>query len=923
MKGNLLKKVISCVLGATMVTSMFVTGFSFASAEVGYINLDRTNFKITVPSAYGSNPSTYMLDGNKSTIWETDWSQGSTQLPAEILVDMGEVKENVSRVIYTPRQTDVNGKIKDYKVYAGETTDDMQLVSEGSWDWGSTNTEIAAKIDDAYADFDIPVNARYIKILVESATTKPPDPNQTITCAELNIAVEGEVEPPVPDGKIPQNEMSVEYVVSQYGGSPARNMLDGNKSTWWESDWSTSATYFEPGDYFIIDLGKVREDLSQIIFTPRQDNQNGHIFEFEIYTSAVEGDLTDTDIDNEANGFTLAGKGEWGSGTDDCTATFASRDARYVAVKVFSVGGDGNTITCGEFNAKTEAGVTVDVSALEGAIAVAQQAIIDTTNDIAKEKIQAALDAVGDVNLYVQEGVQAAADSLLETVETYATIGNVTTVKPGKVWVDNNGNAIQAHGGGILYDEKTKTYYWYGEHKGYENVPTGAETGNPGIGIGCYSSKDLLNWTYEGVALPVFNNPQLVDGTTTDDDVPMYVSEESDIYNNSPLPEFEGTASNYNGLMKSPYASFSALNSDEYIDELNALYENDNLTFEEKQQMYREFNWNRVVERPKVIYNDATGKYVMWWHQDGPRMGLYTVASAGIAISDSPTGPFKYLCTRRVTMTGVLTTGNGDGMLRDMTLFKDDDGTAYVVYSSEENATTIIHKLSDEYTGLSGDLEDISQNTPANFTEGVDYVRVFAGQYREAPAMFKDGDTYYLITSGQSGWNPNPCQYSYVEGDIFGEWAPNKKFAVNDIPYVTQQETTFRSQSTFILPIRDEDGNKVPGKFVYMGDRWFRENLQDSRYIWLPLNFNGETHEITMEWKDEWSFKDLIGDYEPEYELGDVNHDKTVDVLDVTAIQKYLVSVEDENFDVKLADVNEDGAVNIKDATTIQLKLSK
>lgn len=57
--------------------------------------------------------------------------------------------------------------------------------------------------------------------------------------------------------------------------------------------------------------------------------------------------------------------------------------------------------------------------------------------------------------------------------------------------------------------------------------------------------------------------------------------------------------------------------------------------------------------------------------------------------------------------------------------------------------------------------------------------------------------------------------------------------------------------------------------------------------------------------------------------LGDVNHDNSVDVLDVTAIQKYLVSVEDANFDVALADVNNDGAVNIKDATTIQLKLSK
>ena len=344
-----MKKIVSCVLGATMVTSMFVTGFSFASAEEGYINLDRTNFKVTVPSAYAYNPASYMLDGNKGTIWETDWSQGSTQLPAEILVDMGEVKENVSRVIYTPRQSDVNGKIKDYKVYAGETKEDMQLVSQGSWDWGTSDAEMDANINDVNADFTEPVSAQYIKLVVESATIKSSDTKQTITCAELNIAVKGEVEPPVPDGKIPQSEMSVEYVVSQYGGSPAKNMLDGNKSTWWESDWSSSENYFEPGDYFIIDLGKVREDLSQIIFTPRQDNQNGHIFEFEIYTSAVEGNLTDTDLANEANGFTFAGKGEWGSGTEDCTATFASRNARYVAVKVFSVGGDGNTITCGEF----------------------------------------------------------------------------------------------------------------------------------------------------------------------------------------------------------------------------------------------------------------------------------------------------------------------------------------------------------------------------------------------------------------------------------------------------------------------------------------------------------------------------------------------------------------------------------------------
>lgn len=36
---------------------------------------------------------------------------------------------------------------------------------------------------------------------------------------------------------------------------------------------------------------------------------------------------------------------------------------------------------------------------------------------------------------------------------------------PGRMWLDTDGNPIQAHGGGILYDEISKTYYWYGEYK--------------------------------------------------------------------------------------------------------------------------------------------------------------------------------------------------------------------------------------------------------------------------------------------------------------------------------------------------------------------------------------------------------------------------------------------------------------------------
>ncbi|CAO2196743.1 unnamed protein product, partial [Urochloa humidicola] len=49
---------------------------------------------------------------------------------------------------------------------------------------------------------------------------------------------------------------------------------------------------------------------------------------------------------------------------------------------------------------------------------------------------------------------------------------------PGRVWLDTDGNAIQAHGGGVMYDDKTTKFYWYGENKDgltYQAHPKGAE----------------------------------------------------------------------------------------------------------------------------------------------------------------------------------------------------------------------------------------------------------------------------------------------------------------------------------------------------------------------------------------------------------------------------------------------------------------
>lgn len=65
-----------------------------------------------------------------------------------------------------------------------------------------------------------------------------------------------------------------------------------------------------------------------------------------------------------------------------------------------------------------------------------------------------------------------------------------------------------------------------------------------------------------------------------------------------------------------------------------------------------------IIERPKVLYNEKTRMYVMWFHLELKGHG-YSAARAGVAISRSPTGPFKFLRSFRP-----------DGeMSRDMTLF--------------------------------------------------------------------------------------------------------------------------------------------------------------------------------------------------------------------------------------------------------------
>jgi hypothetical protein len=224
---------------------------------------------------------------------------------------------------------------------------------------------------------------------------------------------------------------------------------------------------------------------------------------------------------------------------------------------------------------------------------------------------------------------------------------------------------------------------------------------------------------------------------------------------------------------------------------------------------------SKVAERPKVVYNEPTGKYVMWLHMDD---SLYQKARVGVAVSDLATGPFRFLESFRPL----------GFQSRDMTVFKDEDGKAYLIFGSGWHDRIVIAEMSEDYLSLTGEY------TTHLHTSG-------PPEGREAPAMFKRMGKYYLITSGTTGWFPNPACCD-VADDINGPYRNMGNPCVG--PYAGQ---TFIGQSTFVLPVQD-----MEDAYIFMADRWIPTDLKNSRYIWLPIRFD-EAGNILIRWINEWN----------------------------------------------------------------------
>ena len=351
------------------------------------------------------------------------------------------------------------------------------------------------------------------------------------------------------------------------------------------------------------------------------------------------------------------------------------------------------------------------------------------------------------------------------------------SIKPGQIWLDNNGQRIQAHGGSIIVVDRT--FYWYGENK----EKTTGENDIWHNGVKCYSSQDLYNWYDEGIIIkPDYNDVS------------------------SPLH---------------PTA---------------------------------------MMDRPHIIYNEKTKKYIAWLKIMG-EPPYFTVLQA-----DHILGPYEII-NPQVNPCG-LEVGDFDLQVDEITQ------KAYLI-SQKPHTTIYVAELNDEYT-----------NTIGKYTEH--FYHIAPPDAREAPAHFIRNGKHYLITSGTTGYFPNPSEIS-VANDWYGPYAVQGNPHFNDF-----SKTSFNSQITSVF--------KHPFKkdlYIALADRWrtelpqlyskkwetgeasdeiqekfkaifnpnihfvfteddakdMRINSSISDYVWLPLDFD-EKDNVIIKWKDEWKIED-------------------------------------------------------------------
>lgn len=261
-----------------------------------------------------------------------------------------------------------------------------------------------------------------------------------------------------------------------------------------------------------------------------------------------------------------------------------------------------------------------------------------------------------------------------------------------------------------------------------------------------------------------------------------------------------------------------------------------------------------LMDRPHIIYNKQTKKYVCWLKI----MGKDQTQTVTILTADHLLGPYTMVKTKYRPLN--MNAGDFD-------LVVAPDGKAYY-YFERVHSEFISADLTADYTGVTGYYSTHFPNAHPPLV-------------REAPAYFERRGLHYLITSGTTGYFPNPSEVACAK-------TYHGPFEILGNPHTDDESlTSYRSQITSVFKhphkkdlyialadrwVTDEEAIVPYEKMRNFYDRMYNPNRADeplpefsprhvadqtykAEYVWLPIRFDG--HKAYIDWRDEWTIEEF------------------------------------------------------------------
>ena len=202
-----------------------------------------------------------------------------------------------------------------------------------------------------------------------------------------------------------------------------------------------------------------------------------------------------------------------------------------------------------------------------------------------------------------------------------------------------------------------------------------------------------------------------------------------------------------------------------------------------------------ILDRPKVVFNRLSGKFVMYFKLYPPKaaggMVGTDVAYVGVATASGPLGPFEY--------RGKFTGAGSESGSGDFAIHQKGYGSLHHIAVRKPDKVLVCGRLTKDGLKPAGEYVEMKGITRAT----------------EAPAVMRRGGKIYLLGSGSTSWDPNPARM-FVANQIEGPYRSLGNPCVGVNPHNRLgPEKAFGGQSTFLMAAPWN-----PDEWIAMFDIW-------------------------------------------------------------------------------------------------------